>query len=130
MADWLDEPLSGLGEDPSLVALRHERITAQNGPYIANGCMRSLRAIYNHARKTARSLPAENPVMAVDWNSERRRNTALGLGELAAWIGELAVLDNPVRREFHLFLLLCRVSDAGQRERCDIHRRPASETLI
>jgi len=31
------------------------------GPYIANGCMRSLRAIYNHARKTARSLPAEKP---------------------------------------------------------------------
>jgi len=106
MADWLDEPLSMLGEDPSLVALRHEKITAQNGPYIANGCMRSLRAIYNHARKTARSLPAENPVMAVDWNSERRRNTALGLGELAAWIGELAVFENPVRREFHLFLLL------------------------
>jgi integrase len=106
MADWLDEPLTVLGEDPSLVALRHEKITARNGPYIANGCMRSLRAIYNHARKTARSLPAENPVMAVDWNSERRRNTALGLGELAGWIGELAVLGNPVRREFHLFLLL------------------------
>ena len=45
MADWLDELLTVLGEDPSLVALLHEKITAQNGPYIANGCMRSLRAI-------------------------------------------------------------------------------------
>src|SRR5712691_8121882 len=82
MVDWLDQPLALLGDDPSLVAQRHEKITAENGPYIANGCMRSLRAIYNHARKTARSLPVENPVTAVDWNAEKRRNTAMGLAEL------------------------------------------------
>jgi integrase len=106
MADWLDQPLSVLGNDPSLVALRHEKITAENGPYIANGCMRSLRATYNHARKTARSLPAENPVIAVDWNAEKRRNTALGLAELGPWVGDLRALENPIRREFHFFLLL------------------------
>jgi integrase len=106
MADWLDQPLSVLGNDPSVVAARHERITTENGPYIANGCMRSLRAIYNHARKTARSLPAENPVIAVDWNSEKRRNTALRLSELARWVEELRALENPIRREFHLLLLL------------------------
>jgi integrase len=106
MADWLDQPLSVLGDDPSFVALRHEKITAENGPYIANGAMRSLRAIYNHARKTTRSLPAENPVIAVDWNVERRRNTALGLAELDSWIEDLRALENPIRREFHLFVLL------------------------
>jgi len=106
MGDWLDQPLSVLGNDPSLVAARHEKITSENGPYIANGCMRSLRAIYNHARKTARSLSAENPVIAVDWNTEKRRNTALSLSELASWIDELRAVENPVRREFHLFLLL------------------------
>lgn len=106
MADWLDQPLSVLGYDPSFVALRHEKITGENGPYIANGCMRSLRAIYNHARKTARSLPAENPVIAVDWNAEKRRNTALGLAELGRWVDDLRALENPIRREFHFFLLL------------------------
>jgi len=106
MVDWLDQPLSMLGNDPSLVASRHERITAENGAYIANGCMRSLRAIYNHARKTARSLPAENPVIAIDWNAEKRRNTALGLSDLLPWVEELRALENPIRREFHLFLLL------------------------
>ena len=106
MADWLDQPLWALGNNPSLVTARHEKITQQNGPYIANGCMRSLRAIYNHARKAARSLPAENPVMAVDWNSEKRRNTALGLNELPHWVGQLRALENPIRREFHWFLLL------------------------
>jgi hypothetical protein len=41
--------------------------------------MRSLQAISDHARKTARSLPVENPVIAIDLNAEKRRNTALGL---------------------------------------------------
>ena len=65
-----------------------------------------LRAIYNHARKTARSLPPENPVIAVDWNAEKRRDTALGLTELGPWVGDLRALENPIRREFHFFLLL------------------------
>lgn len=106
LADWLDEPLSKLGNDPSLVTVRHEKLTKENGSYIANGCMRTLRAIYNHARKSARTLPAENPVLAVDWNVERRRDTALGLSDLSEWFAQLAALENPIRREFHLFLLL------------------------
>jgi integrase len=99
-------PLVKLGDDPSIVASLHDRITRENGPYIANACMRSLRAIYNHARKTARHLAAEDPVSAFDWNQERRRDTGLGLDEIAAWMSDLAALDNPIRPEFHLFLLL------------------------
>ena len=56
--------------------------------------------------RAARSLPAENPVTAVDWNSEKRRNTALGLNDLPPWVGQLRALDNPIRREFHWFLVL------------------------
>ena len=106
LASWLDEPLGKLGEQPGLVKERHDLISKQNGPYIANGCMRSFRAIYNHARKTTRALPIENPVGAVDWNAERRRNTALGLGDLGGWFRQLRALENPVRREFHFFVLL------------------------
>jgi hypothetical protein len=68
--------------------------------------MRSFRAIYNHARKAARSLPAENPVSAVDWNPEKRRDTGMGPRELPGWFEQLWAIDNPVRRELHLFLLL------------------------
>jgi Arm DNA-binding domain len=93
MVDWLDFPLSKLGRDPNLVRERHEKLTAENGSYIANGCMRTLRAIYNHARKGARALPADNPVLAVDWNTEGRRDTALGLADLAGWFAELTALD-------------------------------------
>lgn len=74
---------------------------------MANGSMRTLRAIYNHARKTNRSLPSDNPADAVDWNVEERRNTGMGSTDLKGWFAQLAALDNPVRREFHLFTLLC-----------------------
>ncbi len=105
-ADWLETPLSELGDNPALVAERHETITHENGPAMANGAMRSLRAIYNHARKTCRKLPAENPTFAVDWNPEKRRDTGMGVKDLPAWFEQLAAIDNPIRREFHLLTLL------------------------
>ena len=110
MSEWLDKPLSVLGLDPSIVASRHDKITREHGPYIANACMRSLRAIYNHARKTARQLPPENPVSAVDWNQEKRRDTGLSLSELAVWMNDLAALDNPYVANF-IYFCFYRVAD-------------------
>ncbi|MDH1270591.1 integrase family protein [Rhizobium pusense] len=104
--EWLDTPLIKLGQVPSRVSDKHDDITEKNGPYIANGSMRTFRAIYNHARKTNRELPADNPVDSVDWNGEKRRDSGMGLGDLKNWFLELAALDNPIRREFHLFTLL------------------------
>ncbi len=108
--DWLDLPLQELADDPGKVIARHDEITAEHGPYIANGSMRTLRAVYNHARKAHRSLPPDNPASVVDWNSEERRNTAMGLDDLPHWFQQAAALPNPIRREFHLFSLLsgCR----------------------
>jgi Arm DNA-binding domain len=106
MAKWQDMSLSELGNNPRIVIERHEAISDANGPYIANGCMRTLRAIYNHARKSCRTLPAENPVNALDWNAERRRDTAMGLKDLPAWFAKLSMIKHPLRREFHLLLLL------------------------
>jgi hypothetical protein len=104
--DWLDKPLSRLGRQPKLVVERHDKITSDNGPYIANGAMRSLRAVYNHARKSNIDLPPVNPVTAIDWNKEGRRNTGMGQADVAKWFQELFELDNPLRREFHLLVLL------------------------
>ena len=106
LKDWLDNPLARLGRQPNLVVERHDKITKECGPYIANGAMRSLRAIYNHARKSNTDLPAANPVCAIDWNKEHRRNTGMGPNDIGGWLKELYVLDNPLRREFHLFTLL------------------------
>jgi integrase len=106
MGDWLRLPISLLGRQPELVRARHDKLTKEHGPYMANAAMRSLRAIYNHARKTAHDLPANNPVLAVDWNAEKRRDTAMGVSDLSGWFLQLYRLDNPLRREFHLLLLL------------------------
>lgn len=89
-ADWLDRPLSELGDEPRLLADRHDLISANNGPAIANGAMRTFRAVYNHARKTCRALPPENPAAAVDWNPEKRKDTAMGVIDLPGWFEQLA----------------------------------------
>lgn len=104
--DWLDKPLARLGRKLNLVADRHNKISEENGRYIANGAMRSLRAVYNHARKTHLDLPPINPVTAIDWNVEERRNTGMGTSHMSSWFAELATLTNPIRREFHLMTLL------------------------
>jgi integrase len=110
MAAWLDLPLRSLGENPAMVSARHDELTVNNGHAAANGCMRTLRAVYNHARRTARELPADNPTFGVDWNPEKRRDTAMGALDLPQWMLEAGRLRNPIRREFHLFTLLsgCR----------------------
>src|SRR5207253_10184986 len=43
---------------------------------------------------------------AVTFHPERRRNTAMGMEELAAWWRQLCALKNPIRVEFHLMCLL------------------------
>ncbi|MDR3513353.1 MAG: integrase [Caulobacteraceae bacterium] len=106
MKDWLDVPLMTLCDNPRMVSDRHDQLTKDCGPYGANGCMRTLRAIYNHARRSARELPPDNPTSAVDWNDEKRRDTAMGAFDLPAWIEQVARLRHPIRREFHLFTLL------------------------
>ena len=106
LADWLDTRLKVLGDNPRMVAERHDRITVASGPYAANGAMRTLRAIYNHARRLARDLPADNPTSGVDWNIQRRRDTAMGVEDLPRWFREAGRLRHPIRREFHLFTLL------------------------
>ena len=124
---WLDTPLKDLGDDPARVARKHDEITQASGPYIANGSMRTLRAIYNHARKTNRELPSDNPVEGVDWNNEERRDTGMGASDLSGWFAQLATFDNPIRREFHLLTLLsgCRPTALKQArlEHLDLRRR-------
>jgi integrase len=125
--DWLDTPLKSLGEDPAIVIRKYDALTQENGPYMANAAMRTLRAVYNHARKANRELPASNPVGAIDWNGEKRRNTAMGTNDLKGWFLDLAKINNPIRREFHLFTLLsgCRPEALKQvkPEHIDFRRR-------
>jgi integrase len=125
--DWLDKPLARLGRQPTLVVERHDRITRENGPYIANGSMRSLRAVYNHARKSNTDLPPVNPISAIDWNKEHRRKTGMGANDISGWLRELRAMDNPLRREFHLLTLFSGSRPTALKkvriEHIDLHNR-------
>ena len=108
LKSWLDTPLRDLSDDAHGVAERHREITRRHGAYAANHAMRALRAMYRYARKTRmeRGLPAEQPTDAVRFNNETRRSTGMSRDELADWHLQLRALPNPVRQEFHLFMLL------------------------
>jgi integrase len=52
----------------------------------------------------------------VDWNREVRRDTGMGQADLSGWFNELAALENPRRREFHLLTLLSGCRPAALKE--------------
>ncbi len=106
LKSWLDMPLQVLGENPRMVADRHDEITRNSGKAAANGCMRTLRAVYNHARRTCRELPPGQSDDGRGLNLETRRDTAMGVEDPPRWFVEAGRLRHPIRREFpHLFTL-------------------------
>lgn len=103
---------------------RHDDITKDSGPYVANRVMRHLRAIWNTALKE-NDLPA-NPTIAVHWNKEERRQEPIPWPKLPAWRAALANLSD-VRRDYNLVVLLTgiRRMDAAtiRREHVDLKAR-------
>jgi integrase len=126
MASWADLPLADLGRDRRRVVARHDEITSEAGPYAANHAMRALRAVYNEAMRVDPDLPP-NPVRAVTFNTERRRDTGMGPDDLPAWWAQLQELGNPIRRELHLMTLLTGSRPEALRtarwEHIDVRRR-------
>lgn len=105
---WRDTPLRLLAEAPLAVQEEHRRIAEAHGPYAANRAISGLRAVYNYARRRRLEpgLTAEGPADAVEWCEEERRNTGMSLAELPAWHAQRLALPNPIRQEWHLFMLL------------------------
>jgi integrase len=81
LADWVKRPLHSI-ERADCRAL-HEKISNDNGPYIANRVLRHVRAAWNTALKE-HDLPA-NPTIAVHWNKERRRQEPIAWAKLPSW---------------------------------------------
>jgi hypothetical protein len=86
---------------------RHDKVTKEDGPYIANGAMRSLRALYDHARK--RAMPICPPLTRSPRSAgvrEPRRNTGTGHGpnDISQSLKELCAMENPAeeRKSFQI----------------------------
>ena len=80
-----------------------------SGKYAANGCMRLARAVWNFAKDELETpgLPERNPFRSGKlFHKERARKTGMSPEELPAWWRQVQALDNPIRREMHLFTLL------------------------
>jgi hypothetical protein len=91
---WANETLASLSAMPVAVAAWHATITAENGPYEANHAGRLLRAVYHHAQKLDRNLPALPPTTGILWNPEGGADAAIPFKELPKWSKQVAALDN------------------------------------
>ncbi|MGH7214015.1 MAG: hypothetical protein ACREIT_04565 [Tepidisphaeraceae bacterium] len=63
----------------------------------------TFRACYNSARRLYRELP-ECPGLAVVKNAQHRRREPVKY--LAAWYAKVQTITNPVRKDFHVFVML------------------------
>ncbi len=103
--DWLDRPLRELGEDRAGVRARHERVSGKRGRTVADYAFRIVRAAYNRALREHPNLPP-NPCANVDFRAPRRRVVKPSPDELVKWGRAVVGIQNPVRRDLHLFMLL------------------------
>lgn len=121
LQEWLARPLRSItGKE---CRARHEQITADNGPHVANRVLRELRVIWNHITKEAAAGTIDgiangtvfpgNPTIAVVWNKENgatdyveRRREPVPWSRLHLWSGRVDEIENPVRRDYNRVVLL------------------------
>ena len=101
LADWKKLPLKDLTR--SMVRAKHQELSEKRGKVTANHVMRDFRAAYNLALRIIDDpdLLPDNPVKAVTFNKERRKNAVILPEDLADWWGKIGKLPNPLRRLMH-----------------------------
>lgn len=101
LSDWKDRPVNELTR--SMVRARHQEISQKHGKVVANQTMRAFRAAYNLALRIIDDPDAlpDNPVKAVTFNKERRKNAVIQPDDLAHWWIGIQSLQNPLRRAMH-----------------------------
>lgn len=105
LADWMEKPLATLGADRAAVRERHVRITKQHGSTTADSTFRVFRAVYNRGLREHPELPG-NPTANVDYHGQKRRKVDSSPDKLKRWGRAVIALENPIRRDLHLFLIL------------------------
>ena len=103
LPDWKKLPLTSLTR--SMVRAKHKELSETRGKVTANHMMRDFRAAYNLALRIVDNpdLLPDNPVKAVTFNKERRKNAVIHPDDLPAWWEKIQALPNPLRRTMHEF---------------------------
>ncbi len=101
LVSWKNLPLTNLTR--SMVRAKHIELSEKRGKVTANHTMRDFRAAYNLALRVVDNpdLLPDNPVKAVTFNKERRKNAIIHPQDLAAWWEKIQTLPNPLRLLMH-----------------------------
>jgi len=110
LADWLDKPLATITR--KRVEAKHADIAKTiaeqgrgKGETSANAAMRTLRLLWNFAKKSDVTL-GENPVdLRGDWFEEKRRERIVDAAAMPAFYQGVMALPNPIARDYILFVM-------------------------
>ena len=105
LSPWAKVTLRSLAEDRLMVRRRHSEI-GKDFPVLANLAMKLLRAVYLDALTIETDLPPISPTHGIKFYRQERRETGMQFGDLRDWEIQRRALPCPVRRSYHMFMLL------------------------
>ncbi|MGB4107835.1 MAG: tyrosine-type recombinase/integrase [Alphaproteobacteria bacterium] len=132
LPDWLNLRMSDINKN--MVVERHAYIGENHGKIVANGTMRILRALFNHANVQF-EICEINPVVYLSkikaWYPEKRRHTYIKPHDLKKWWDAVYALENDTYRDFFLMLLFTglRRGEASRLRWTDIDFKGRSLTV-
>ncbi|MBX3363764.1 MAG: tyrosine-type recombinase/integrase [Phycisphaeraceae bacterium] len=116
LGEWMERPVASLTKRECID--RHRRITQDHGPIVANKAFRMLRAVWNSAaERFDADEHAMNPVRKFRkvWNEEGTRKP-IDWAALPEWAARVNGVTNPVRRDWHWFVLLTGLRNEDSRK--------------
>lgn len=99
LSDWGPLPINAVTKE--MARDRHEHITNENGPVVANHALKAFRTCFNFISAISSADLGKNPVDAVTFNQERSANRSIAPEDLAGWYAKLQEVENPLRRIMH-----------------------------
>jgi integrase len=104
LKDWLELSLPTI--TGHMVEDRYHELVKTKRAATANMCMRIFRAVYNYAASRDRTIPP-NPALMLkrQWKKLNPRTRLVGAKRLAAFYAAVLKLENPIQRDYILFLL-------------------------
>jgi integrase len=127
--DWQKKPVVEITKN--MVEKRHGKIGEERGEAFANLSARTLRSVLNFAAgkyetQKGQSILPENPVKRLSqtkqWYRVERRTGHLKPHEFKAWFTAVMEIENPVIRDYLIFVLLtgCRREEAARLQWADV----------
>jgi integrase len=106
MSDWFDFKMVDITK--GMIATRHNLLGDKSGGNTANGVMRIMRALFNHAY-AVHEICEVNPVNYLSktksWYPETRRQNYIKPHQLQKWFAGVNALENDTYRDFFTFLI-------------------------